>query len=177
MIESCYWKEELRRISKLVRPVTKPRRWTERAHCIVERDLMIGFFIIRRMIELHKVSPKTKNFNMEVYSFRNRGKKVTILNRGDLDTLYDLDNERREIKQPFYMSNQFIHAYLSFISRNEKRNWDSVFIVSDFDRNDCIWRVPIECIRDLFDVASRDYVHSGSYTYNERKGDYDVVTQ
>ena len=37
MIESCYWKEELLRIAKLIRPVLKPCRWTERSHCIVER--------------------------------------------------------------------------------------------------------------------------------------------
>src|SRR3990172_4198339 len=44
MIESCYWKEELKRIAKSIRRTERPARWSERALCIVERDLMLGFF-------------------------------------------------------------------------------------------------------------------------------------
>ena len=174
MIESCYWKEELKRISTLLRPVVKPSRWTERSHCIVERDIMIGFFIVRRLVELTKVSHKVRDFRMEVYSAPNRGKRVTLLNRGDVDELYDITNERKQMKKPLYLSNQFIHAYTSFVARDEARNWDSMFVVSDFDRNDCIWRVPISMIRALFDLAARDYVYSASFTYNAEKQDYDI---
>ena len=68
MIESRYWKEELARIAKTLKPFRKPLRWSERACCIVERDIMIGFFIIRRLIELHKKSSRTRDFNMKVCS-------------------------------------------------------------------------------------------------------------
>lgn len=138
---------------------------------------MIGFFIVRRLIELHKVSSKVRNFRMEVYSSPSRGKKATLLNCEALYELYDMDEERKEEKKPLYMSNQFIHAYTSFVARDEMRNWESVYVVSDFDRNDCIWRVPIASIRALFDLASRDEPRSISYTYNAQKGDYDVCSQ
>jgi hypothetical protein len=42
MIQSCDWKEELARIARTIRRVKVPGRWSERAHCIVERDLMIA---------------------------------------------------------------------------------------------------------------------------------------
>jgi hypothetical protein len=176
MIESRYWKEELSRISLVVSPRRKPRRWTERAHCVVERDLMIGFFIIRRMIELHKVGPRIINFELEVFSCKNRGKNVTLLNRGDLDALYEVEKEKREKKSPFFMSNQFIHAYLSFVTMNEKRTWDSVYVVSDLVRNDCLWRVPVANIRSLFTLAASNYVTSGSYTYDAKRKDYMVTS-
>lgn len=175
MIESRYWKEELKRISMSIRPVAKPHPWTERRHCIVERDIMIGFFVVRRLIELTKVSNAVRDFRMEVYSAPNRGKKVTRLNRGDVDELYDITNERKQTKKPLYLSNQFIHAYTNFVTRDESRNWDSMFVVSDFDRNDCIWRVPILTIRALFELAANDYVYSASLTYNPEKQDYDVT--
>jgi hypothetical protein len=174
MIESCYWKEELKRVASLLRPVAKPCRWTERRHCVVERDIMIGFFIVRRLIELTKVSQKVRDFRMDVYSAPNRGKRVTLLNRGDVDELYDIANERKETKKPLYLSNQFIHAYTSFVARDDTRNCESMFVVSDFNRNDCIWRVPISAIRALFDLAAQDYVYSASFTYNADKGDYDI---
>ena len=174
MIESCCWKEELKRISKLLRPVAKPGRWTERSHCIVERDIMIGFLIVRRLIELTKVSHKVRDFRMDVYSAPNRGKPVTLLNRGDVDELYDIKNERKQTKKPLYLSNQFIHAYMSFVARDETRNWDSMFVVSDFDRNDCIWRIPISTIRNLFKLAAYDHIYSASFTYNAEKQDYEI---
>ena len=138
---------------------------------------MIGFFIVRRLIELHKVSPKVRDFQMDVFSSPSRGKAVTLRNRGDLDELYDLDHEQKQTKKPLYLSNQFIHAYTSYVARNKTRNWDSMFVVSDFDRNDCIWRVPIQTIRALFDLTAGDYPHTLSYSYNPAKRDYDVSTQ
>jgi len=114
---------------------------------------------------------------MEVYSVPNRGKHVTLLNRCDVDKLYDFNREQKQTKKPLYLSNQFIHAYTSFVARDETRNWNSIFAVSDFDRNNCIWRVPVSVIRSLFEAASRDYPHSMSFTYNHKKKDYDVSSQ
>jgi hypothetical protein len=176
MIESCYWKEELERIAKTIRPVQKPVRWSERAHCVVERDLMIGFFIVRRLIELHKVSSKTRDYSMTVFSCPVRVKHVHRMNAHDHCETYDLQNEKRASKKPFYLSNQFIHAYTSFVARDKTRNWSDVYIVSDYDRNECIWRIPVAQIRGLFSVASHDYPHSSRWVYSEKKGDYEVST-
>jgi hypothetical protein len=177
MIESRYWKEELTRIVKTIRPVQKPFRWSERAHCIVERDLMIGFFIVRRLIELHKVTSKTRDYSMTVFSCPVQAKHVHRMNVHDHWETYDLENERRESKKPLYLSNQFIHACTSFVARDESRNWSDVYIVSDYDRNDCIWRIPVAQIRGLFSVALKDHPHSVTMVYREEKSDYEVSTK
>ena len=129
MIESRYWKEELSRIAKTLKPLHKPPRWSERACCIVERDIMIGFFIIRRLIELNRVSSRTRDFNMKVYFCSNQGSGVTWANNHRIFDHYDTENEKLEIKKPFYMSNQFIHAYTSFVFRDETRNWSEIYVV------------------------------------------------
>ena len=143
---------------------------------MVERDLMLGFFIVRRLIELHKVSSASRDFSMEVFSCLSRGNNVHRWNGHDIYELYDLENERRETKNPFYISNQFIHAYTSFVARDESRNWSDVYVVSDYDRNDCIWRVPVSEIRRLLKVVAQDYPHSVRMVYNQKKEDYDVST-
>lgn len=176
MIESRYWKEELKRIAKTIATVKRPPRWSERAHCIVERDVMVGFFIVRRLIELHKVSSATRDFTMRVFSCPARGKRVHWINEHDIHELYDLERERRETKKPLYLSNQFIHAYTSFVGRDESRNWSDVYVVSDFDRNNCIWRLPLSEIRSLFKLAAQDYAHTVRFVFNDQKGDYDVST-
>jgi hypothetical protein len=137
---------------------------------------MLGFFIVRRLIELHKVSSRTRNNMLEVFCYHARGEKVHQLNHIRLDSLYDLDKETRQQKKPLYLSNQFIHAYTSFVVRDESRNWSDALIVSDFDRNDYIWRISISEIRRLFLVASDDYPRSLRIKFNEKSGDYDVST-
>ena len=176
MIESRYWKEELARIAKTLKPFRKPPRWSERACCIVERDIMIGFFIVRRLIELHKVSSQTRDFNIKVYSCPNQGNEVTWTNNHRIFEHYDTENEKSETKKPLYMSNQFIHAYTSFVFRDEARNWSDIYVVSDFDRNDCIWRVPIQVIRELFKLASDDYPSQLIAKFDEKTRDYKIAT-
>lgn len=175
-MESYYWKEELHRIAWSIRHVPKPPRWSERGHCVVERDLMVGFFILRRLIESHTVSTATRDQLLNVFSYLARGKKVTRLNGYDVCELYDLDREVPATKKPGYIANQFIHAYTSFVARDESRNWSDVFVVSDYDRNDCIWRIPISEISRIFRTAAEDYPNSVKMVFNAEKGDYDVQT-
>lgn len=176
MIESCYWKEELHRIARTIRYVSRPPRWSERAHDIVLRDLMIGFFILRKLIDLHTVSTATSDQMLNVCSCQARGKNVTLLNAHRLWELYDLDREIPTSKTPIYIANQFIHAYTGLVARDESRNWSDVLVVSDYDRNDCIWRVPIAEIRNLFSKAADDYPYLTRMSFNSKRGDYDVQT-
>ena len=172
MIESVYWKEELNRIASTLRRIKNPPRWSERRHCTLERELMVGFFMLRRMIELTKVSNLITDRQLTLYSCQTRGVNVNKMNCCDLEQLYHMENEVTESKRPLYIANQFIHAYVSFPFRDETRNWSDIFIVSDFDRNDCIWRVPIETIRNLFLDASQDYPSSVSFVFDQKKNDY-----
>jgi hypothetical protein len=176
MIESCYWKKELQRISNLLKSSKKPPRWSERAHCVLERELMVGFFILRRMIELKKVSSFIRDRQLKVFNYLATGKTVTKMNGHEVWDIYDMDKENSVTKKPFYISNQFVHSYTSFLERDSKRNWSDIFIVSDYDKDNCIWRVPIPLIRDLFLDASKDYLTHLSMTWNKDKQDYDYTT-
>ncbi len=49
-------------------------------------------------------------------------------------------------------------------------------MVADFDRKDCIWRVPVVEIRRLFLMAAGDYPHVTRMVFNGKKGDYDIET-
>ncbi len=113
---------------------------------------------------------------MKVYSYPTQKMKITQLNGHWIPDGYDLDNEKAEIKKPTYISNQFIHAYTSFVLQDETHNWSDVYVISDFDRNDCIWRVPIPVIRELFELASDDYPSTLIYIFDPSKDDYKVIT-
>lgn len=137
---------------------------------------MIGFFILRRLIELFKVSSNISERKLTIYSCKNLGENVTKLNRCEYYELYDMQNEVCESKGTRYVANQFIHAYMSFPYRDDTRNWSDMYIVSDFDRNNCIWRVPLEQVRKLFLDAAEDYP-SHSMHFDKSKGDWIITEQ
>lgn len=174
-IESLYWKEELARIAKTIRPVPRPKRWSERAVCSVERDVFIGFFIIRRLIELNKVSSRIADKKLSVFSAPVT-KTITKFNWHCLEDNYDWKAERAEKKPVSYLSNQCIHAYLSFVLRGKDRNWSDLLVVSDYDRNETVWRIPFATIIELFEEASNDWPQTYQMAFNAKRSDYDITT-
>ena len=174
-IESLYWKEELARIAKSIRPVAKPKRWSERAVCTVERDVMVGCFMVRRMVELHKVSSRVAKLQLDVFSAP-VVKAVTKMSRFSVEENYDWNAEKAEKKPVLYVCNQCIHAYVSFVDRASDRNWSHLLVVSDYDRNNVIWRIPFASFIQLFEAASKDWPASVSMVYDEKLGDYKVTT-
>ena len=175
MIESLYWKEELVRIAKSLMPSKKPSRWSERAVCTVERDVMIGFFILRRLIEMDKLSSQTTKKKVSVFSYRTI-RQINKLSRFSLERNYDWVNEVSHEKTLVYIANQFIHSYISEVTRDSTRNWSDILIVSDFDRKDRIWRIPIAQLSRTFIIASSDWPHELHYKLDSEKGDYVVRT-
>lgn len=136
---------------------------------------MIGFFIVRRMVELHKVSSRVARMQLDVFSAPVTS-NVTKISRFSLDKNYDWNAEKPQRKSVTYVSNQCIHAYISFIDRGPDRNWSDLLVVSDYDRNNVIWRIPFTSIIALFEAASTDWPASIQMTYDAELGDYRVTT-
>jgi hypothetical protein len=174
-IESVYWKEELSRISKSVRPVSKPKRWTERAACIVERDLIIGCFIVRRLVELNKVSSRTSHASLDVFGIP-VSRSVTKLNRLSIDRNYNWSAAIPVSKPVLYICNQCIHSYVSFVERGKDRNWSALFAVSDYDKDRTIWRIPMAELVRIFETAASDYPVDMRLKFDAKLGDYRVET-
>ena len=174
-IESLYWKEELTRIVKNISPVSKPERWSERAVCTVERDIMIGCFIVRRMIALHKASSHIYIMELEIFSTPVVG-EITNLNQFSLDENYNWSAESVQNKGVIYICNQCIHSCISFVEREADGNWYDFLVVSDFVRDKVIWRIPITTIISLFDSVSKNRPKSYCMIYEEKLGDYKVTT-
>ena len=176
MIESIYWKEYLGQIAKSLRQMSRPPRRTERTCAIVERDITVGFFIVRRLIELNKVSSRTTKRHITCFSYQSTGKSVTALNHTDLERLYDLRQEASHRKAPAYVANQFIHARTCFLLRDQSRNWSDCLVVSDYDKDDFIWRIPVAEIKVLFELAAGDFPNKVEASFNTKKRDYDITT-
>lgn len=137
---------------------------------------MIGFFIVRRLIELHKVSSKTKGHELTVFSFPIKIKYWRPWNAHDIEKTYDLDGERRDRKGVVYVANQFVHSATSYVMIDSTRNWSDVFITSDRNQKTSLWRIPVEEVRTLFEIAAQDYPHQYDQRYDEEKGVWVTTT-
>ena len=153
----------------------RSRRWSEREVCIVERDLMIGFFLLRRLIELnlvvgHKEQAASCFFLQGTWQGGHLAEPMpafATLRHGERDCRNQETSLRfKPVRSCLYQ----------FCGADESRNWSDVFLVSDFDRNDCLWCVPVFEIESLFLLASEDYPDMVRAKFNPKRGDYDVTT-
>jgi hypothetical protein len=174
VVESFFWKEILLQNEKALKPLKNPPRWSERRARILERDLSVCFFIVRRLIELHKISKKTLNHKIKVFAYKSNGKNVTLLNLQRIEELYGLNVEEKKELSIDFLSNQFIHSYIIFPYRNEDRNWGGLYICSDYERNRYIYKVSIEEIRSALGTVGRDYPTRMEIKFNKKINDYDI---
>lgn len=88
--------------------------------------------------------------------------------------LYEFDNQVKQKRSVAFVANQFIHSYLIHPYRDEKRRWEGVFVCSDFEKNNAIFRIPLSEICDAFLAVAKDHLTSTIMTYDQKIKDYRV---
>jgi hypothetical protein len=174
MIESVYWKEDLLEHARRLKPVAKPPRWSERLVVNYEKGLMLSFFCIRKLIETNKVSNKTKRYRADVFCYAPAGKKITKMNQWDINDIYDLQSEKAVRRSILFLANQLIHSCTLYAYREVDRNWGGVFACSDFERNNTIYRIPVQEIVSILKLVGTDYPSSMAMTWDDECVDYVV---
>ncbi len=155
----------------------KPKPLTERRCELIERDVILCFFMIRRLIELSRVSRLTLDFKFDTYSCPFNGKYITPFARHGIERYYDLEIETAGSKKMLYVANQFIHSSLFLITTDQTRNLDSFYVVSDYDKKECIWRILVRQIAEAFKLAGKDYLKGCRCEYDEKKAEYRMVLE
>ena len=177
MIESRYWKEDLLSHAKRLRPVKKPPRWSERLVVNFEKELIVSLFLIRKLLDEHKVSSKSKDYKATVFCCDTTGTKITRLNQYAIDEIYDLSQEREVKKDIRFLANQLIHGGTLFGYREPDRNWGGVYAVSDHERNNTIYRIPVSELIQILELVGNDYPASVELVWDVSQGDYTVRTE
>ncbi|MBA3987207.1 MAG: hypothetical protein H0X63_11695 [Flavobacteriales bacterium] len=182
--ESYYWKKELLTLADKLHKRTKSKRWwTEAQHGTFEKEVMIGFYIIRKLIEA-----KTKLTNALVATkfkgikYPNNGKKVTWRNNHRFHECYDFEKPLTSKYDIIFLCNQFVHSYIfspCFSSEDESENspmtLSSIHFSSDDKRNDWLFEISIESVIKIFKDIGNDYPSSSHQHYDPRKGDWKII--
>ena len=76
MIESRFWKDDLLKHVKALKPVKHPSRWSEKKQVNFEKEIIISFFKIRKLFETNRVSSASRKYNAKIFRYPVGEKKV-----------------------------------------------------------------------------------------------------
>src|SRR5688572_15709380 len=104
--ESYYWKRDL---LKLARKLTKRKSndfWRESDYGEFEKEIMIGFYIIRKLRHSFKLSNITVSTRVRGRKIPNNGKAIHLLNNHKYSELYNFNKAKRGKFDLPFLANQ-----------------------------------------------------------------------
>jgi len=157
--ESSYWKEDLLKLAnKLERRIIQTR-WGEKNLYTLEKEIFIGFYSIRKLIESNKISDSLSERNYEVKEFPYQGNPESIITHFK-ETDYNLNKAKKFNITVSQLCNQFIHShhFLPFLPNG--KNLIGFFFCSDYKRKSCIYLITLFDIVDIYRSIGNNYPSS-----------------
>ena len=173
MIESRYWKKELLDYAKSLKNQKEIKRWSEKSQVIFEKDLIINFFIIRKLIETKRISDSLRLKKYKIKAYPKNSIELTELNSFEFDELYNLEKFEIIEKNINFICNQLIHS-LTIFAFTENKKWNNVIMCSDFEKNKWIYKIDLKTIIEILTDFGNNYPENITLIYNESKQDYDM---
>lgn len=174
--ESKYWKQPLLRTASWLSSVRlQETEISERVLARVEREIFVGFYAIRKLLETFKVSPSTKALQFDIQAFHAKsGSKVDYLNTAEIDNFFELKNPIQEQKDIGFLCNQIIHSYVFLISIREDGGLEGFFVASDTMRSRKVYFVEIVQVIDAFRQVGSDYPRGMIMQRNQKTDQWEI---
>lgn len=170
--ESGLWKEELLRIADALERRYNQKRWTERSLFLLEKELFVGFFILRKLIESSKISTVLTKEMVDVAVYQAGMKEITLLNQHRFPEFYDLYAGKTETLNYEHVSNQFIHSSIVAPFIPFGGSLVGVFIVSDRVMKKQIYYIALRKIIEIFISVGNDEPTKREVSFDESRKEY-----
>lgn len=202
IVESYYWRKELLKTAKNLPKLVKVKKeWSPSKYAKFEKEIMFGFYIIRKLIEANKLTNKIVSTKRNCLVFKNTGTKLTIRNNHRFHEYYDFQdfvNKKFDLK---FLNNQFVHSYIfspiidvvdkksiklldndkltesQYNEVYEKGDKEVVSILFNSDRNkdESLFQIDIIDLIQLFEDVGNCSVTKSIMKFNSKKNDWDVT--
>lgn len=173
MIESRFWKNDLLGHSKKLKKMPLIKRWSEKAQVNFEKEVIISFFMIRKLIEENKISKNVIKSKFQLFAYPRKEAPITGVNHLDISEVYDLEKQKKVTKDITFISNQLIHSLTLFAIRKNKK-WDHILITSDYEKSNYLYELSIDQMVNIFELIGNDYPQKISYDFDSKFKDYKV---
>tara|TARA_R110000850_G_scaffold104787_3_gene215488 strand:+ start:1265 stop:1798 length:534 start_codon:yes stop_codon:yes gene_type:complete len=169
--ESYYWKQPLLESAKRLQKLSELCSFEDAEMVRLEKDIFIGFFSIRKLMDTFKISDATKSHEILIHWFPNI-KKVDYLNNHRIDDLYDLDNRNSENRTLRFICDQIVHSYVFVPLDNEHDGLDGFYIASDRTKNSRVYFLSIQDVISIFTLVGNDYPSSSRFVRDAETGEF-----
>lgn len=134
-------------------------RWTDRTGFLVERDIMISAYAIRRLNEARKLSDDLASRTFTVRRHALVGGAPDAWGRHEVWKHYDLENGFPVTLGLPALCNQVIHSWIWMLSADATGALDGVFVSSDRERRRGLYFFSLDLLTGVFtDVGEEDIV-------------------
>lgn len=181
--DSVPWRAELARVAaRLERRITQ-KRWSEKTSFLVERDLMVGMFTVRRLIEAEKTSSLLAQSRVHVRVCPLTGKEPSHWDRWSPWDHYDLDSRQRSELDVGTLLHEFVHSFVLRLDFEEDGRFTGIYVGSERTKKFRIYEVSIRELIDLFERVSREHLvwsamqHHDGVRHSYRLSQHDLVDE
>lgn len=172
--DSVPWKVELRRVADRLEKRKGQKRWTEQTSFIVERDVMVAAYAIRRLIEARKLSDDVTSTEVEVTRHDLSVGPPDLISFDRVWKHYDLNAGTAWALSLADFCNQIIHSFVWALGGYETGGLSGVFFSSDRARRNYLYFADADLILSLLRRMAYDDV-VGSQMVREANGDWRVI--
>lgn len=132
---------------------------------------MLGFYMIRKLLEARKVSDSIARRRFRLPIHRATGKRVTIRNAHRIDDLYDLSLAHSETRTVAFICDQVIHSFIFVSCLAEAGGWDGILFASDRQKSRGVFYLRGRQVVSLFESVARNDPAWIRWQINARTGE------
>lgn len=141
---------------------------------------MIGFCIVRKLIESKKLTNELVSTKIKGNKMPNIGKEIHLFNSYRFYEYFDFDGSQKVGFEMIFLCNQIVHSYIFSpffheTDKNKPAELAGIHFCSDAHKNNWLYEIEIGVVIKLFESVGNNYPSAGKYRYNSNKKDYDVV--
>lgn len=168
--ESYYWKKELYKCFLITAKFRHLKKPTEQSFVNVEKAIMMGAFIVRKLDEAQKIPPLFLDKKETLDFSISKGTEVDHLNWHKIDFHYDFDTKSKESKDWRFIINQIIHSFSFIYSFDDFDKLNGFLINSDKTKKHALFFLPLETVLRIFltisegDISYVNYIRQNGVT-------------
>lgn len=156
ILESSYWKNDLLKLADKLQHRIIQKRWGGKNIFALEKDLFIGFYAIRKLIESQKISDSVRLKTYVISEFDYRGPKDSVLTYFSNEK-YNFGKPKQKQLTIVQICNQFIHSFYFLPCFSEEGYLIGFYICSDHQRIKSIYLITIFDVVDIYKTVGNNY--------------------
>jgi hypothetical protein len=154
--KSHYWKAPLLRSADWLEKLRVREDIVDKTLARVERELLIGFYAIRKLLDTFKISETTRKMMFELKWSPNL-KQTDYLNAHRIDELFQLEWSLSETRDLEFVCHQFVHSFIFVPVQREQGELSGFYLSSDRSRHERLYFISLSQVLSAFRTVGRDY--------------------